>query len=245
MKFSRILLAFAIAACISSCMKGGYETSFTGFCNFEYSDTSKYFVNGIYDKQDLVMASSSLAFCGKRNDDGEFFGGIMAGIRRDSVYMEGYVPKSMYTVADPYGGANKSTGFGILYDSVGAMPDHEVSFLYSNIGTCSLSALAVANTTFNVNAIMFGLNGIPPFESGDYLTLKVTAIVGGQQTASASIDLARHNGKSLEVITKWTAMDVSKIGNFEYLDLNLETNRYDLPLYCCIDNLVASIVIKQ
>ncbi len=245
MKFSRILLAISIAACISSCMKGGYETSFTGVGNFEYSDTSKYFVNGIYDKQDLIMASASLSFNGKRNDDGEFFGGVMAGIRRDSVYLEGYVPKSLYTVCDPYGGAGKSSGFGILFDSKGAMPEHEVSFLYSNIGTCTLSALAVANTTYIVNTIMFGLNGIPAFESGDYLTLKVTAIRDGQKASSASIDLAKHNGKSLEIITKWTAMDVTAIGSFEYLDLDLESNRTDLPLYCCIDNLVANVTIKQ
>lgn len=246
MKFIKIFGTLALAIAISSCMKGSYQSSYTAYCTFESADTTKEFVNGIFQNSDFWMGDGALRFCGKRNDDGgTFYGGMMAAIRKDFHYEEGYTPKSLYTVADSTGGAGKSVGFGIFFDNQdpSMMPEHEVVFTCSEMGTCTLTGLSVANTNYVANAVMFGHSGIAKFQQGDYFTFKVTAYLGGKEAGTASIDLARYDEKGLNVLTKWAAMDLSKISSFDALDFSFVTNRGDLPHYCCIDNLIASIVI--
>ena len=146
----------------------------------------------------------------------------MVGIRRDSTYREGYIPKNLWVVADSVGGAALSKGYGIFYDSQVAMPDHEVVFNLRSIGTCSLNGLCVANTNYTVNAIK-----------------------GETKTGSASIDLVKYDKSGLTVQIGWKAMEIKNALPFDYLDFELQTNRADLPLYCCIDNMVASVSVKQ
>lgn len=248
MKFSKAIIGAIICAlAASSCIKGTYHSSFTAYCTFEAADTSAQnnFINGVFKANDFYMGDGSLAFCGKRTDDGEFRGGMMVGIRKDCKVEKGYVPQSLYTVVDSTGGAGKSIGFGIFMDSKTAMPDHEVVFTYRAMGTCSLADLYVNNTTYVANAVKFGFSGIPAFSQGDYLTLKITGYLNDSATGTATLDLAKYDGNGLNLVTKWTKIDVSKIGMFDYLDFSLETNRYDLPLYCCIDNLIASVSIES
>lgn len=117
MRLKNILFPVLIAAGLSSCMKSSFEQSFTDICTFEYRDTSQYFVNGLFNKTDFGTGNSNaLTFCGKRHEEsGEFRGGMMVGIRRDSTYREGYIPKELWVVADSVGGAalSKDTAFSM------------------------------------------------------------------------------------------------------------------------------------
>ena len=225
MKISKAILGAAICAlAATSCIKGSYHNSYTAYCTFESSDTtsSNKFFDGVFKSSDFYMGDGALAFCGKRTDDGEFRGGLMVGIRKDFRLEEDYIPKSLYTVVDSTGGASNS------------------------IGTCSLAALFVNNTSYVAHAVKYGLpGGIQAFKQGDKLTFKVTGYANGAVTGTATIDLAKYDGNGLSLITKWEKMDVSKIGQFEFLDFSLETNRLDIPQMCCIDNLVASVSIDS
>lgn len=49
----------------------------------------------------------------------------------------------------------------------------------------------------------------------------------------------------LNVLTDWTKMNLSKIGDIDYLIINVSSNRADAPAYCCIDNFVARINISD
>ena len=251
MKISKAILGAAICAlAATSCIKGSYHNSYTAYCTFESSDTtsSNKFFDGVFKSSDFYMGDGALAFCGKRTDDGEFRGGLMVGIRKDFRLEEDYIPQSLYTVVDSTGGASKSIGFGIFVDSKSdsSMPEHEVVFTYRATGTCSLAALFVNNTSYVAHAVKYGLpGGIQAFKQGDKLTFKVTGYANGAVTGTATIDLAKYDGNGLSLITKWEKMDVSKIGQFEFLDFSLETNRLDIPQMCCIDNLVASVSIDS
>lgn len=247
MRLNSILFSVLIAAGLSSCMKSSFEQSYTDICTFEYRDTSQYFVNGLFNKSDFGTGNSNaLTLCGKRHEEsGEFRGGMMVGIRRDSTYREGYIPKNLWVVADSVGGAALSKGYGIFYDSQVAMPDHEVVFNLRTIGTCSLNGLCVANTNYTVNAAKYGFSDCPKFQEGDYLKFTVNAIQGEAKTGSASIDLVKYDKSGLTVQIGWKAMEIKNALPFDYLDFELQTNRADLPLYCCIDNMVASVSVKQ
>ena len=148
-------------------------------------------------------------------------------------------------MVDSVGGAALSKGYGIFYDSQVAMPDHEVVFNLRSIGTCSLNGLCVANTNYTVNAAKYGFSDCPKFQEGDYLKFTVNAIKGETKTGSASIDLVKCDKSGLTVQIGWKAMEIKNALPFDYLDFELQTNRADLPLYCCIDNMVASVSVKQ
>ena len=43
---------------------------------------------------------------------------------------------------------------------------------------------------------------------------------------------------------EWTAVKCETISNFQYLDFSLSSNRQDIPLRVCIDDLVAYIDVE-
>ena len=41
-----------------------------------------------------------------------------------------------------------------------------------------------------------------------------------------------------KVLGEWTEIDLSKLGSVDALDFHLSSSRGDLPLYCCLDDLI-------
>ena len=101
--FKHAIAAAFILISAFSCVKGSYQTSYRAICTFETADTVKDFSNGIYNKSDVYQGGGVLKFCSKRTDDGEFTGGFAVCCRKDTIYKEGYMPKSPFYVADTTG----------------------------------------------------------------------------------------------------------------------------------------------
>lgn len=246
-RITGIIAGLAIAASVSGCANGSYHSEYTAFCTFEYTDATLYGADSLYYEDNFSQAGT-FAFLSKRSDDGsEFLGGFMLSLMKDTVYVKDhFTERSRYCVASDSTGAYNSTGFAIFYDSKNSMPEHSVSFLYaSSGGVCSLSRVMVANTNETVNTARFGHGEVPAFQQGDYLKINVTGFLNGEETASASYTLANYDGNGLNVATGWKQMDIGKIGQFDYLDFSLESNRTDLPLYCCVDEIAAKVSISS
>ena len=96
--FKHAIAAAFILISAFSCVKGSYQTSYRAICTFETADTVKDFSNGIYNKSDIYQGGGVLKFCSKRTDDGEFTGGFAVCCRKDTIYKEGYMPKSPFYV---------------------------------------------------------------------------------------------------------------------------------------------------
>ena len=238
-----IAAAFILISAFS-CVKGSYQTSYRAICTFETADTVKDFSNGIYNKSDIYQGGGVLKFCSKRTDDGEFTGGFAVCCRKDTIYKEGYMPKSPFYVADTTGAA-KSACYAVFYDNRGRMPEHSIEFVSRANGTCIPIGLYVVNTNLVVNTVKFGTSYGPAFKQGDWMKLTITGKRGTTTTGTVSVDLAKYDEKGLTVLTDWTAVPTDKLGAVEYIDLSIETNRYDIPTYCCIDNVVADVSLSM
>ena len=241
--FKHAIVAAFILISAFSCVKGSYQTSYRAICTFEPADTVHDFSNGIYNKSDIYQGGGVLKFCSKRTDDGEFTGGFAVCCRKDTIYKEGYMPKSPFYVADTTGAA-KSACYAVFYDNRGRMPEHSIEFVSRANGTCIPIGLYVVNTNLVVNTVKFGTSYGPAFKQGDWMKLTITGKRGTTTTGTVSMDLAKYDEKGLTVLTDWTAVPTDKLGAVEYIDLSIESNRYDIPTYCCIDNVVADVSLS-
>ena len=77
------------------------------------------------------------------------------------------------------------------------------------------------------------------------MKLTITGKRGTTTTGTVSVDLAKYDEKGLTVLTDWTAVPTDKLGAVEYIDLSIESNRYDIPTYCCIDNVFADVSLSM
>ncbi len=242
--FKHAIAAAFILISAFSCVKGSYQTSYRAICTFEPADTVQDFSNGIYNKTDIYQGGGVLKFCSKRTDDGEFTGGFAVCCRKDTIYKEGYMPKSPFYVADTTGAA-KSACYAVFYDNRGRMPEHSIEFVSRANGTCIPIGLYVVNTNLVVNTVKFGTSYGPAFKQGDWMKLTITGKRGTTTTGTVSVDLAKYDEKGLTVLTDWTAVPTDKLGAVEYIDLSIESNRYDIPTYCCLDNVVADVSLSM
>ena len=120
------------------------------------------------------------------------------------------------------------------------MPEHAVLAPVPNAeSTNSPDAVYVHNVQAVVQAIRYG-TGLAggPFVAGDYLTLTVTGYKNGTKAGEKSLNLV----SGTEALKEWTEMDLTSIGSVDALDFHLTSSRDDLPLYCCVDNLIMHIV---
>ncbi len=161
-----------------------------------------------------------------------------------AIYKEGYMPKSPFYVADTTGAA-KSACYAVFYDNRGRMPEHSIEFVSRANGTCIPIGLYVVNTNLVVNTVKFGTSYGPAFKQGDWMKLTITGKRGTTTTGTVSVDLAKYDEKGLMVLTDWTAVPTDKLGAVEYIDISIESNRYDIPTYCCIDNVVADVSLSM
>ena len=253
MKLKTILCALALAAAASSCIKGSYKSEFTAYCSFESNNMKDYTKDSIKFDMDFTQGNALIVY-GKRDEGNTtFLGGFMLTKLKDSKIEEGHIEaneKSIYSVAADTAGY-LSYGCAIFHDSKSeaTMPEHDITFAYSQSGTCSLARMMVANTNYVVNTAKFGNRGlgVRPFNSvEDKLVLKVTAFVNGMETGTISKTLLSYDEKDgLKENIGWRKVDISKISRFDWLDFSLECNVENFPLYCCIDEMVVNVSVEQ
>lgn len=246
MKLSNVLFSLVTATVLASCVHDGYYSeNYISNCNFDWYNFVSVNPDSIYNAGYLVEGQS-MVFNVKLDESKKFAGGFTFSWLCDTVLEAGHVTRSEYCVSDTTG-AEKTKGFAVFTQNSNPelMPEHDIIFTaYYNGGEAQPVQVYVCNTNKVANLILYGDENIEPFASGDYLTVTFNAYRDGQKTGSKSVDLARYDGKGSKVVYVWEKLDLSGLGAFEAIDLELSTNRSDIPLMCCIDNFTANVSIS-
>lgn len=115
------------------------------------------------------------------------------------------------------------------------MPLHDVQFLYSELGTCSMIGCYVNNTREVVDSVR------SRFEIGDRLTLKAVGYLDGKKTGETQMNLADFSAQKDSVVTEWTAFNLSKLGSVQYVEFEVISTKPDVPTVFCMDDMYASV----
>lgn len=235
----------AVAVFAGACLKveGGskFETNYT----VHYEPDSYYLQEQFLDMffrggKDTVsvneyLSTGPLTQFTKVDADGKLVGGFAMCIGRDPDAGPERKP-SRLAVYDK-GGVEQSLAYVVFHDTLSTlMPEHAMTFTVPNeASSCSVLGVYVQNVQAVVQAVKHG-NGLAggPFTADDYLTLTLTGSFKGTVMETEVVKLV--DGTS--ILDGWKAVDLNKMGVIDVLDLHLESSRADLPLYCCLDDLV-------
>ncbi len=240
-----VVTVAAVGGCFGS---GSFNQTYTAECSFDYP-ASEYGKDSVFFSYDLGV--QGLLFMGKRDTDNVddpsgFRGGFLLSMLTDTTYREGHF-RSLYSVADTTG-AYKSTGFCVWCDKPSAteVPEQSICFIGTAYGTCYPASMMICNTNYTVNTVKFGTEACPAFSKGDWIKVTVTGVLDGVKSGEkAEAYLVNYTENGLSVLTDWKRMDLSKIGDIDYLTIEVSSNRPDAPAYCCIDSFVARISISD
>ena len=237
----KILFALSGLVFLTSCLKGSFESNYASLCSFEFGreiQDSVYFAESFMD--------GGLVFANARNASGELIGGFALSKQCDKVYKPNHRSRSLFCVAD-------TTALGQVFSVYIQNPDKktpekDVVFASTQYGIIMPKVCFINNTNDTANIILYGRGeDVKPFAKGDYLKLIVTAFLDGKEkTKKAEAYLANYTDKGLMVLRDWTEFKLNELGDFDYLDFELESNRPDdLPMAFCMDNMISQISIKQ
>lgn len=262
MKLSTAFLSIAASAILVSCIgDGGFKSKYNEYCSFEFSNvTSLYGPDSLYFETDFPSPNQALAFRGERITNGlngetidninDFRGGFILSLLRDTKVCEGHIEqdehRSKYSTVADTTGADNSKGFAIFKYLDGYMPAQSVSFLYTAYGTCMPKLMSVCNTNYVVNTVLYGNSYCRAFETGDYIKLTIKAYLDGAQSGeTVEVKLVDYAESDLKIIDSWKRVDISKLGDFDYLIFEMSSNVPSAPLYCCVDGMLCSVDIEN
>lgn len=250
MKLKSILSFMAAAAVLVSCGSNKSESNYTveAVCNFDYSDAGQLTGDsGVYF-QDAFAGAGLLAFLNTASEDKTtFLGGCALVGLSDNTLEEGHVAHELCVFGTGY---DESKYYMTVKYGPG-MPEHTCQFVQKGYGTLTPKKMFVNNTNQMVTIARYGLPehdgiaAIPAFQEGDY----VKVVIYGYQEANSSFigtvefTLAQYDG-SLEVCKEWKEIDLTKLGNIDYIDVKMQSNRTDLPLCFCVENLEFSASVN-
>jgi hypothetical protein len=119
------------------------------------------------------------------------------------------------------------------------MPKHDVTFLIEENASCVAQQCFVNNTAYVAYKVA------NTFQPGDRLTLKATGYRKGAMTGEASMHLADFSTQKDSIVSKWTAFDLSKLGNFDNVDFEVISTKEEVPAYFCMDHFTASVTVSS
>ena len=206
--------------------------------SYEYDDFLNTLFNG---GKDTVSVNKYLTlgplthYSTVKDADGSLVGGFALCVGKDTLATPERKP-SRFAVFDK-GGYKESLAYVVFHDTTAAlMPEHAMQFYVPNTASsCEPKAVCVQNVQAVVQAVKHG-TGLAggPFTSDDYLTLVLTGSLKGKVQATVEVTLV----DGTKPLDKWTEVDLTRMGKADVIDLHLESSRPDLPLYCCLDNLL-------
>lgn len=245
MRFTKLILPFlAVAALVSSCLNGSYYSTYIANCDFDWTDFAQQYPDSIYHTQAFVSGSSIIFNVKCDEDTKEFLGGFTISMLCDTLVEPGHVSRSPYCVADTTG-AFHSSGFTVFTQNPDPekMPEHDIFFAQNDAGSAVANMVYICNTTDVANLVIYGNDEIPPFGMGDYLTVTFTSFLNGQKQNSKTADLARYSEKERKTVIVWDKVDLTGLGEFDVIDIDLNSNRTDIPMMCGIDSFKATVTI--
>lgn len=175
-----------------------------------------------------------LAFHNKVSASNEFQGGFLLS------YLK--APGLNVTAKDHVINPNRVAGNPFTLDNTYAvyhmsmnpsdMPEHDITFLTKQYGTCTVKHCWINNTEEVYEAAK-------SFETGDKLVLTATGYRNGVMTGEAQINLALPD----TTIYNWTKFNLEKLGEVDAIDFELYSSRSNIPASFCLDELNASVNI--
>ena len=256
----KTLFIFIAFLSLASCLKdGGFSDTRPVYATFEYSgmDYTK-----LFGKDSLFFESDGgyglgweyLAFLHKVDtsvtDNWVFQGGVMLSYLKgktfdpaDSLSM---AQSDSLMSADNRFRANSPADpfFGRTYlvyhqnQDPALMPQHDIEFLASMVGTCQPLVCYVNNTNYVAYKVA------QAFEDGDRLTLKATGYLKGAKTGEVSMELADFSAKKDSIVSTWTKFDLSDLASVDFVDFEVLSTKEDVPGDFCLDYFVTSVTIS-
>lgn len=240
-----------ITFALTSCFEYTNSESYTLIANFEYGSDLKLRADSTYyAEKGYGIGYNYLAFC--HNVDPStyaFMGGFRVSAQQGQYDPE---PKEeeteTQTEAQPLdmtwrAHSIKGANTYMVYYMSAQRPTSDIEFLLPTNGNCTMKLCQVTNTAKVAEEIASN------FQRGDKLTLIATGYKGGQMTGSAEIDLADYtqNDKAGQpkdsIVSKWTNFDLSALKDIDKINFALVSTK-SVPMYFCLDNLVADIAIE-
>ena len=250
----RFLLIALASVAVASCLSDTFmEMNLTSISDFEFSDAASGFGDdSIYVENGFAGGNRSVALyfnSARDSENGPMTGGFGMTMKRDSsmTIAEGNL-YPQYTRFETSKMNNNVSA--VFYDNPddSKMPEHDIVFTEAEYGTCTPQFCYISNTQQTVVRVKDQNSG---FVEGDYIKLTATGFLNGKQTGQVEYYLADYrpaaNGGEApdSLLTSWKPLSLTKLGNVDNIDFDLESNKADFPLYFCLDNMVASIYIKR
>ncbi|MBQ9185809.1 MAG: DUF4465 domain-containing protein [Bacteroidales bacterium] len=241
------LLAVALAVSCTSTKENQYTTNTV--CTFDYTDAIEMVGDDQVYFDNYFMGGGVMAFLNKAAGD-VFLGGCALVGLEDDTLEEGHIAAPLSVFGKGYNGSKYY--LTIKYDPNSAnMPEHLATFVQKDSGTMHAAECQVNNTNRLVHIATFGLpahddeDEIPAFQDGDYLKLRIYSTSGSATTSEKFVEVTLAERKSgiLSVINEWKTVDLTPLGGIEAIDVALLSNRSDIPLCFCIDNLAIAATI--
>jgi hypothetical protein len=242
MKNSALIMLAVASVLASSCLSSGgskydyvLQASFDGYSNEQifsdyFNSDSVYFAKQILTDEYSCLNSVY--------EDPIFSGGFCLSAKRDSLNTE-KTGISDYSSTGSDAGYMDSDVYAVYIQN--SRPEYGWQIYLSGFdaGTCNISGFMINNVSKTIKAIEDN-----PLQEGDYLTVTVTGYLKDVQGESVTVDLVRNTSMARTVVTSWTEVDLSSIGNVDALTFEVETNRSDFPESFCLDNLTAQVHIE-
>lgn len=112
------------------------------------------------------------------------------------------------------------------------MPKHSIAFSVPTYGTCQAVGAFMTNTVEVVDSVKSN------FKDGDRLVAKFTSFRGEEKVGSVDVILAEYTEAKDSLITTWVPVDLDKLGNFEFIDIEVTPTNPKVPTYFCLDHFV-------
>ena len=234
-----ILIAAAMLA-VASCLnddKHRNKYTFPIDNNFEYTNLTFDPVDSVCF-QDIFVTGGFIGFYGKMDGD-EFKGGICLSRGVDPMLEEGgHTAKTPYhCIMKPE--SQEDETFAVFHQG-SAMPEKIIETVVPNDESTTEPTLVLINNTNGfVQAARYG-DGLArgAFTDKDWAAVTFTGYLKGVKTGEASLRLADYETYRDSVITTWTPLELTSLGNIDQIGITLTSTRKDMVKDFCFDHMV-------
>ena len=242
MKNSALIMLALVSVLASSCLSSsGSKSDYVLQANFDvYSNEqvfSQYFnSDSIYFSKQIL--TDNYSYLNSVYEEPVFSGGFCLSAKRDSLNTN-KTDISDYSSAGSDAGYNDSDIYAVYIQN--AIPDYgwQIDLSGFDVYTCNIVGFLINNVSKTIKAIEDN-----PLQEGDYMTVTVTGYLNEAEVEYVSVDLVKNTSMTKTVVTSWTEVDLSSIGNIDALRFEVETNRDDFPKSFCLDNLTAQVHVE-
>lgn len=216
------------------------EQKYTLFATFDYSDV-KFNADSLFFAPAKIggFGWQDLVFWHKLDSEEEnCLGGFVLTNMLGRVETTEELPANVYRAY--CSDAKKGNIYSVFRYSPSTinMPEHSMSFLSKQYGTCTPSGCYVTNSEYVAQQVK------DLFQTGDRLRLTARGYLDNKLTGEAEMNLAEFSADKDSIVSTWTAFDLTKLGNVDCIDFELASTNDQILPYFCMDVFVASIHLK-